>query len=143
MKYKAIEEIDAMQWDGREFLELNDFVEGKLIVHNGAICIGTPKEILKISAKDYVIKDSEGEILVVKPDIFEKKYEKCTKSNTVQAVDGTILVIEGIINDVLKVINSKKNYIYKHRYDCDQYGDFMELETLVMLIGDKYINKLK
>lgn len=138
MKYKAIEEIDAMQWDGRDLLELNEFVEGKLIV-----CIDTPKGILNISAKDYVTKDNEGEILVVKPDIFEKKYKKCAKSDTIQAVDGTISVIEDVINDVLKVISSKKNYIYKHRYDCDQYGDFMELETLVMLIGDKYINKLK
>lgn len=84
MKYKAIEEIDAMQWDGREILELNEFVEGRLIVYNGAICIGTPKEILKISAKDYIIKNNEGEFLVMKPDIFEKKYEKCAKSGTLQ-----------------------------------------------------------
>ena len=75
MKYKAksIEKIDAMQWNGRDLLELIEFVEGKLIVYNGAICIDTPKGILKISAKDYVIKDNEGEILVVKPEIFEKK----------------------------------------------------------------------
>lgn len=143
MKYKAIEEIDAMQWDGREFLELNDFVEGKLIVHNGAIYIGTPKEILKISAKDYIIKDNEGEFLVMKPDIFEKKYEKCAKSGTLQAVDGTILVIEGIIIDVLDAIQRKKNYIYKYRYNNDQYSDLMELETQVSLIGEKYKNKLK
>lgn len=143
MKYKAIEEIDAMQWDGRDFLELNEFVKGKLIVYNGAICIGTPKEILKISAKDYVTKDNEGEILVVKPEIFEKKYEKCTKSNTLQAVDGTILVIEGIIIDILDAIQRKKNYIYKYRYNNDQYSDLMELETQVGLIGEKYKNKLK
>lgn len=138
MKYKAIEEIDAMQWDGRDLLELNEFVEGKLIV-----CIDTPKGILNISAKDYVTKDNEGEILVVKPDFFEKKYEKCTKSNTLQAVDGTILVIEGIIIDVLDAIQRKKNYIYKYRYNNDQYSDLMELETQVSLIGEKYKNKLK
>lgn len=138
MKYKAIEEIDAMQWDGRDLLELNEFVEGKLIV-----CIDTPKGILNISAKDYVTKDNEGEILVVKPEIFEKKYEKCTKSNTLQAVDGTILVIEGIIIDILDAIQRKKNYIYKYRYNNDQYSDLMELETQVGLIGEKYKNKLK
>lgn len=138
MKYKAIEEIDAMQWDGRDLLELNDFVKGKLIV-----CIDTPKGILNISAKDYVTKDNEGEILVVKPDIFEKRYEKCAKSGTLQAIDGTILVIEGIIIDVLDAIQRKKNYIYKYRYNNDQYSDLMELETQVSLIGDKYKNKLK
>lgn len=138
MKYKAIEEIDAMQWDGRDLLELNEFVEGKLIV-----CIDTPKGILNISAKDYVTKDNEGEILVVKPEIFEKKYEKCTKSNTLQAVDGTILVIEGIIIDILDAIQRKKNYIYNYRYNNDQYSDLMELETQVELIGEKYKNKLK
>lgn len=145
MKYKAksIEEIDAMQWDGRDLLELINFIEEKLIVYNGAICIDTPKRILKISAKDYVIKDNEGEILVVKPDIFEKKYEKCAKSDTLQAVDGTILVIEGIIIDVLDAIQRKKNYIYKYRYNNDQYSDLMELETQVELIGEKYKNKLK
>lgn len=145
MKYKAksIEEIDAMQWDGRDLLELIEFVEGKLIVYNGAICIDTPKGILKISAKDYVIKDNEGEILVVKPEIFEKKYEKCTESNTLQAVDGTILVIEGIIIDILDAIQRKKNYIYTYRYNNDQYSDLMELETQVELIGEKYKNKLK
>lgn len=145
MKYKAksIEEIDAMQWDGRDLLELIEFVEGKLIVYNGAICIDTPKGILKISAKDYVIKDNEGEILVVKPEIFEKKYEKCTESNTLQAVDGTILVIEGIIIDILDAIQRKKNYIYNYRYNNDQYSDLMELETQVELIGEKYKNKLK
>ena len=138
MKYKTIEEIDAMQWDGRDLLELNEFVEGKLIV-----CIDTPKGILNISAKDYVTKDNEGEILVVKPEIFEKKYEKCTKSNTLQAVDGTILVIEGIIIDILDAIQRKKNYIYKYIYNNDQYSDLMELETQVGLIGEKYKNKLK
>lgn len=138
MKYKAIEEIDAMQWDGRDLLELNEFVEGKLIV-----CIDTPKGILNISAKDYVTKDNEGEILVVKPEIFEKKYEKCTKSNTLQAVDGTILLVEGIIIDVLDAIQRKKNYIYNYRYNNDQYSDLMELETQVELIGEKYKNKLK
>lgn len=145
MKYKAksIEKIDVMQWNGRDLLELNDFVKGKLIVYSGAICIDTPKGILKISAKDYVIKDSEGEILVVKPDIFEKRYEKCAKSGTLQAIDGTILVIEGIIIDVLDAIQRKKNYIYKYRYNNDQYSDLMELETQVSLIGDKYKNKLK
>ena len=145
MKYKAksIEEIDAMQWDGRDLLELIEFVEGKLIVYNGAICIDTPKGILKISAKDYVIKDNEGEILVVKPEIFEKKYEKCTESNTLQAVDGTILVIEGIIIDILDAIQRKKNYIYTYRYNNDQYSDLMELETQVGLIGEKYKNILK
>lgn len=74
---------------------------------------------------------------------MKKKYEKCTESNTLQAVDGTILVIEGIIIDILDAIQRKKNYIYNYRYNNDQYSDLMELETQVELIGEKYKNKLK
>jgi len=71
--------IEAMQWDGRDLLELSAFVGESLVVDSGAICIETLEGLHKISAGDFVIKGIKGEFYPCKPDIFEKTYELCAE----------------------------------------------------------------
>lgn len=78
-------EVEAVLWDGMNFLEVKDFVGEKL--QYNIICEsewGVPEYIMKIdtleglmrvSKGDYIIKGINGEFYLCKPDIFHKTYE--------------------------------------------------------------------
>lgn len=68
-------EVEAFQWDGKDLMELNHFVEPSIIVDHGAIYIPTLEGNMKVSADDYIVKGVNGEFYPCKPDIFEKTYE--------------------------------------------------------------------
>lgn len=68
-------EIEAFQWDGKDLMLLNHFVETGIIVDSGAVYIPTFEGNMIVSAGDYIIKGVNGEFYSCKPDIFEKTYE--------------------------------------------------------------------
>lgn len=95
MKYrKKPVEIEAIQFDGKNELEIKEFVGDSLIVNlikppqnteKGIIpkwvelTIKTLEGDMKVNIGDYVIKGVKGEFYPCKPDIFEMTYEKVGK----------------------------------------------------------------
>ena len=95
MKYrKKPVEIEAIQFDGKNELEIKEFVGDSLIVdlirppqntEKGIIpkrvelTIKTLEGDMKVNIGDYVIKGVKGEFYPCKPDIFEMSYEKVGK----------------------------------------------------------------
>ena len=78
MKYrKKPVVIEAMQWDGKDLLELRGFVGDAMLIVPGAVMIRTLEGDLRVSRDDYIIKGVQGEFYPCKPDIFEKTYEVC------------------------------------------------------------------
>ena len=72
--------IEAIQYDGANITEVENFVGGKLpTVMNSnkdtQLVVSTLEGYMKISKKDYVIKGVNGEFYPCKPDVFEKTYD--------------------------------------------------------------------
>ena len=72
--------IEAIQYDGANTTEVENFVGGKLpTVMNSnkdtQLVVSTLEGDMKISKKDYVIKGVNGEFYPCKPDVFEKTYD--------------------------------------------------------------------
>ena len=90
MKYrKKPVEIEAVQWDGLNLSEIQEFAGDHIDVEIydagyevGAvppgvkIAIHTLEGDMTASKGDYIIKGVNGEFYPCKPDIFEKTYEK-------------------------------------------------------------------
>lgn len=84
MRYrKKPVEVEALQYDERDFTKIIDFVgEGNIHFIENPECtnfipyINTPEGRLRVSNGDYVIKGIKGEFYLCKPDIFEQTYEK-------------------------------------------------------------------
>lgn len=77
MKYrKKPVVIDAIQFDGRNVLELIWFAGEEVIIDVGDLFIRTLEGNMKISVGDYIIKGVHGEFYPCKPDIFLETYEK-------------------------------------------------------------------
>lgn len=78
-------EIEAIQWNGINLSEIQEFGKGNLdidIYNNGVtpplvtIEIKTLEGVMKLNEDDYLIKGIKGEYYPCKPDIFELTYEK-------------------------------------------------------------------
>lgn len=78
-------EIEAIQWNGINLSEIQEFGKGNLdidIYNNGvtpplvSIEIKTLEGVMKLNENDYLIKGIKGEYYPCKPDIFELTYEK-------------------------------------------------------------------
>ena len=77
MKYrKKPVVIDAIQFDGRNVLELIGFAGEEVIIDVGDLFIRTLEGNMKISVGDYIIKGVHGEFYPCKPDIFLETYEE-------------------------------------------------------------------
>jgi len=83
MKYrKKPVVIEAKQYTGWNFPEINDWIVGEpcvypSVVRNyGAIPIETLEGTMTASVGDYIIRGVDGEYYPCKPDIFEKTYER-------------------------------------------------------------------
>ena len=79
MKYRKIPvEIEAIQWNGENFVEIDDFITvyHETYPKDGYIIIPTLEGKMKANLYDYIIKGVNGEFYPCKPDIFEKTYEK-------------------------------------------------------------------
>ena len=69
-------EIEAIQWTGKNIIELLDWGQGKILWNDADdLFIDTLEGRLKANINDYIIKGLRGEFYPCKPDVFEKKYE--------------------------------------------------------------------
>lgn len=86
MKYcKKPVVIEAIQWDGYNLEELQNFV-GSALEYDGKLIIHTLEGDHEAKVGDYIIKGVQGEFYPCKPEIFAKTYEAveeyptCTES---------------------------------------------------------------
>ena len=71
-------EIEAVQWTGRNVVEIMRFVKNeRAIITNGVLIIKTLEGDMVASTGDYIIRGLRGEYYPCKPDVFQKKYEPC------------------------------------------------------------------
>ena len=81
-KYKTKPcEIEAVEWVGSNFEEINDFTNGKsrmelMFSGNYELVIETLEGNMMASIGDFIIKGLRGEFYPCKPDVFHKKYEE-------------------------------------------------------------------
>ena len=70
--------IEAVQWLGDNFQELDDFGSDRDIVPNpdGTLTIATLEGNHIAQKKDWIIRGVKGEVYPCKPDIFEQTYEE-------------------------------------------------------------------
>ena len=75
-------QIEAIQWNGKNFDEIKEFCKDAMIAYGGELIIPTLKDGNFIKAKhvategDYVIKGIRGEFYFCKEDIFNETYEE-------------------------------------------------------------------
>lgn len=70
--------INAIQWTGKNHMELADFTHGKCLFTVGepSIVIPTLEGNMKAYAGDYIVCGVDGEFYPCRQDIFLKTYEK-------------------------------------------------------------------
>lgn len=69
-------EIEAIQWTGKNIIEILDWGQGKILWNDvDDLFIDTLEGRMKANINDYIIKGLRGEYYPCKPDVFEKKYE--------------------------------------------------------------------
>lgn len=69
-------EIEAIQWTGKNIIELLDWGKGKILWDDADdLFIDTLEGRMKANINDYIIKGLRGEFYPCKPDVFKKKYE--------------------------------------------------------------------
>ena len=74
--------IEAIQWTGRNDIEVCDFLansESCFEYNAGKITIETLEGEMAVSVGDFVIKGIRGECYPCKPDIFNKTYEEVSE----------------------------------------------------------------
>lgn len=75
-------QIEAVQWNGKNFDEIKEFCKDAMIAYGGELIIPTLEDGKFIKAKhvategDYVIKGIRGEFYFCKEDIFNEIYEE-------------------------------------------------------------------
>ena len=75
-------QIEAVQWNGKNFDEIKEFCKDAMIAYGGELIIPTLEHGKFIKAKhvategDYVIKGIRGEFYFCKEDIFNEIYEE-------------------------------------------------------------------
>ena len=68
--------IEAIQWNGKNLSEIDNFVGGSLKTEGSILVIHTLEGDMEASINDYIIKGVNGEFYPCKPDIFDKTYER-------------------------------------------------------------------
>lgn len=82
MKYtKKPVEIEAVQWLGYNFIEIDNFLltgtrKFETYPKDGIVKIETLEGVMVASLDDYIIKGVKGEFYPCKPDIFKMTYEE-------------------------------------------------------------------
>lgn len=75
-------QIEAVQWNGKNFDEIKEFCKDAMIAYGSELIIPTLEDGKFIKAKhvategDYVIKGIRGEFYFCKEDIFNEIYEE-------------------------------------------------------------------
>ena len=72
--------IEAIQWLGDNFEELEEFGSERDIISNsnGTLTITTLEGNHTAQKKDWIIRGVKGEVYPCKPDIFNQTYEEVT-----------------------------------------------------------------
>lgn len=70
--------IEAIQWLGNNFTELEEFGSERDIVSNpdGTLTIATLEGNHTAQKRDWIIRGVKGEVYPCKPDIFDQTYEE-------------------------------------------------------------------
>lgn len=70
--------IDALQWNGDNFIEIDEFitVPHETYPKDGIIKIPTLEGVMEANKGDYIIRGVAGEFYPCRADIFEATYEK-------------------------------------------------------------------
>jgi len=70
--------IEAIQWNGNNWEELEEFGNERDIISNpdGTLTIATLEGNHIANKGDWIIKGIMGEVYLCKPDIFKKTYEE-------------------------------------------------------------------
>lgn len=71
--------IEAIQWNGENLSEINEFTKNEVENHELVLIIPTLEGDMYASLNDYIIKGVNGEFYPCKPDIFDKTYEEVTE----------------------------------------------------------------
>ena len=71
--------IEAIQWNGENLSEIDEFAESKVKNHESVLIIPTLEGDMYASLSDYIIKGVNGEFYPCKPDIFAKTYDEVTE----------------------------------------------------------------
>ena len=71
--------IEAIQWNGENLSEIDQFTRGKVKNHESVLIIPTLEGDMYASLNDYIIKGVNGEFYPCKPNIFAKAYEEVTE----------------------------------------------------------------
>ena len=71
--------IEAIQWNGKNLTEIDNFVGGSIANKSTILIIHTLEGDMEASMGDYIIKGINGEFYPCKPDIFAKTYEEVTE----------------------------------------------------------------
>ena len=66
--------VEAIQWNGRNEMEIANFIGGNLEMDDNGLLIHTLEGTMTASVGDYVIKGVNGEFYPCKPGIFEKTH---------------------------------------------------------------------
>lgn len=72
-------EIEAVQWDGQNYVDLREFVGDALDARwsvGGCCFINTLEGRMHCAPGDWIIRGVAGEFYPCKPDIFEATYER-------------------------------------------------------------------
>lgn len=68
-------EIEAVQYTGSNFNDIEKFVGGDAEFRNGELIVATLEGPLRVSPNDWIIRGVKGEFYPCKPDIFEATYD--------------------------------------------------------------------
>ena len=71
--------IEAIQWNGENLSEINEFTKNEVENHELVLIIPTLEGDMYASLNDYIIKGVNGEFYPCKPGIFDKTYEEVTE----------------------------------------------------------------
>lgn len=72
-------EIQAIRWDGTNFVDMLRFIEGDLAKQNSDLYIPTLEGEMVARPGDWIIRGVADEFYPCKPDIFEATYEPVTR----------------------------------------------------------------
>lgn len=80
MRFRKIEFVDAVKWDGHNVEDLHNFFDSPFVHYDGANTLYFPTIMgpHKASVGDYVVRRSDGEFSACKSALFEAMYELCS-----------------------------------------------------------------
>ena len=139
--------IEAIQYDGINITEVEDFVGAKLpsvwlSVEDTQLVIPTLEGDMKVSKGDYVIKGIKGEFYPCKPDIFKSTYnvvednngilsegEKRVRTNFNVLSLETVNVAKQLMAEAINLLSRDQNDVASYYYDSINTTQYRELSA--------------